>query len=89
MCSLNKVIDIIVNTIIPKENPNEEMDLTKPDKLMYSWQNLVFLSTLHFGDNDTIGAIAGMLFGALRGFDGVSNKVLNMLEFKDEIKNLI
>jgi hypothetical protein len=88
MCSLNKVIDIIVNTIIPKENPNEEMDLTKPDKLMYSWQNLVFLSTLHFGDNDTVGAIAGMFFGALRGFDGISIKVLNMLEFKDEIKKL-
>ena len=55
---------------------------------MYSWQNLVFLSTLHFGDNDTTGAIAGMLYGALRGYDGVSNKVVNMLEFKEELKKL-
>jgi ADP-ribosylarginine hydrolase len=83
--------DSILLSIIPKgsEELTEEMDLNKPEKLLYSWQNLVFLSTLHFGDNDTIGAIAGMLFGALRGFDGVSNKVLNMLEFKDEIKKII
>lgn len=80
--------DCILLSIIPKENPNEEMDLTKPEKLVYSWQNLVFLSTLHFGDNDTTGAIAGMLYGALRGYDGISNKVIKMLEFKDEIKKL-
>ena len=82
--------DSILLSIIPKGSTEltDEMDLNKPEKLLYSWQNLVFLSTLHFGDNDTIGAIAGMLFGALRGFDGVSNKILNMLEFKDEIKKL-
>ncbi len=83
--------DSLLLSIIPKGSSelNEEMDLNKTDKLMYSWQNLVFLSALHFGDNDTIGAIAGMLYGALRGFDGVSDKVLNMLEFKDEIKKLL
>ena len=80
--------DSILLSIIPKDNPNEEMDLSKPENLMYSWQNLVFLSTLHFGDNDTTGAIAGMLYGALRGFDGVNEKVINMLEFKNEIKKL-
>ena len=82
--------DSILLSIIPKGSTEltDEMDLNKPEKLLYCWQNLVFLSALHFGDNDTIGAIAGMLFGALRGFDGVSNKVLNMLEFKDEIKKL-
>ena len=83
--------DSILLSIIPKGSSelNSEMDLSKPKKLLYSWQNLIFLSTLHFGDNDTIGAIAGMLFGALRGFDGVNENVLNMLEFKDEIKKLI
>jgi hypothetical protein len=82
--------DSILLSIIPKGSAevDNEMDLSKPKKLSYSWQNLVFLSTLHFGDNDTIGAIAGMLFGALRGFDGVNENVLNMLEFKDEIKQL-
>ena len=83
--------DSILLSIIPKGSNelNSEMDLSKPKKLLYSWQNLVFLSTLHFGDNDTIGAIAGMLFGALRGFDGVSENVLNMLEFKNEINKVI
>jgi ADP-ribosylglycohydrolase len=82
--------DSILLSIIPKDSAelNSEMDLSKPKTLVYSWQNLVFLSTLHFGDNDTIGAIAGMLFGALRGFDGVNENVLNMLEFKDEIKKI-
>jgi ADP-ribosylarginine hydrolase len=83
--------DSLLLSIIPKDTheTNEEMDLSKPDKFMYSWQNLVFLSTLHFGDNDTTGAIAGMLFGALRGYDGISNKVINMLEFKNELNNLL
>ena len=81
--------DSILLSIVPKENSNEELNLKKPDTFMYSWQNLVFLSTLHFGDNDTTGAIAGMLYGALRGFDGVSKKVINMLEFKDELQSLL
>jgi ADP-ribosylarginine hydrolase len=83
--------DSLLLSLMPKGSSelSEEIDLNKPEKLIYSWQNLVFLSTLHFGDNDTIGAIAGMLFGALRGFDGVNEKVLNMLEFKDDIKKLL
>jgi hypothetical protein len=80
--------DSLLLSIIPKDNPNEELDLKKPDRHMYSWQNLVFLSTLHFGDNDTTGAIAGMLYGALRGFDGINKHVVNMLEFKDELLKL-
>ncbi len=81
-------LDSLLLSILSTNKDNEEIDLSKPEKIKYSWQNLVFLSTLHFGDNDTTGAIAGMLFGALRGFDGVSNKVVNMLEFKEEINKL-
>jgi ADP-ribosylarginine hydrolase len=80
--------DCLLLSIIPKDNALEEIDLKDPDSYMYSWQNLVFLSALHFGDNDTTGAIAGMLYGALRGYDGVSSKVVNMLEFKDELDKL-
>jgi ADP-ribosylarginine hydrolase len=80
--------DSLLLCIISKDNPNKELDLKKPDSYMYSWQNLVFLSTLHFGDNDTTGAIAGMLYGALRGFDGINKNVVNMLEFKDELLKL-
>ena len=41
------------------------------------------------GPLDTTGAIAGMLYGALRGYDGISDKIINMLEFKNEIKKLL
>jgi ADP-ribosylglycohydrolase len=45
----------------------------------------VFFSTLHFGDNDTIGAIAGALYGAYCGFDEASPTLINMLEYKKEM----
>jgi REP element-mobilizing transposase RayT len=66
--------------------------LDKPNELKYNWESLVFFTTLHFGDNDTTGAIAGMWFGALRGYDEVNknvSKIINMLEFKKQIKKLI
>jgi ADP-ribosylarginine hydrolase len=66
-------------------NKTREIDLNKPDKLIYNWQSLVIFSTLHFGDNDTIGAITGMWFGALRGYDGVDKSVINILEFKKDL----
>ena len=31
------------------------------------WETLVFYSTLHEGDNDTVGAIAGAWYGAFYG----------------------
>ncbi len=63
----------------------EDIEL-QPNKIRYNWQSLIFFSTLHFGDSDTIGAIAGMWYGALRGYDGVSKRIINMLEFKNELK---
>ena len=80
-CGIIALDSLLLSIISSKK----ELDLTKPDELKYSWQTLVFLSTLHFGDNDTIGRIAGIWFGALRGYDGVSKKVINMLEFKNEL----
>jgi ADP-ribosylarginine hydrolase len=77
-------LDSLLLSILPR-NMKHELDLSNPKEYIYSWQNLVFLSTLHFGDNDTIGAIAGMWFGALRGYDGVSKKIINMLEFKEKL----
>tara|TARA_A100001015_G_C14972099_1_gene705605 strand:+ start:208 stop:1329 length:1122 start_codon:yes stop_codon:yes gene_type:complete len=54
------------------------------NKLNFNWNNLIFFSTLHFGDNDSTGIIAGNWFGALRGFKDIENKnrILNELEFK-------
>jgi ADP-ribosylarginine hydrolase len=86
--------DSLLSSIMPEENEGE-IYLEKYEKkennrkLKYSWQNLVFLSTLHFGDNDTTGAMAGMLYGALRGYDGVNKNVIEMLEFKNEIYKLL
>jgi ADP-ribosylarginine hydrolase len=77
--------DSILLSILSNVPSHSTIHLDEPDTLIYSWQNLVFLSTLHFGDNDTIGAITGMLYGALRGYDGVNKKVVNMLEFKKEL----
>lgn len=79
-------LDSILLSITSSDNSNpREIDLTKPDKLIYNWQSLVVFSTLHFGDNDTIGAITGMWYGALRGYDGVDKSVVNMLEFKKDL----
>ncbi len=81
-------LDSILSCINPSEG-DAEIDLDKPKELKYNWQSLVFFSTLHFGDNDTTGAIAGMWYGALRGYDGVNKNVINMLEFKEDILNVI
>ena len=76
-------LDSLLSCIV--SDNNMEIDLSKPETLKYSWENLVFLSTLQFSDNDTIGAITGMLYGAYKGYEGVSKKVINMLEFKNEL----
>jgi ADP-ribosylarginine hydrolase len=88
----NSALIIALDSILMCINPIEgieEINLDKPNELRYNWKSLVFFSTLHFGDNDTTGAIAGMLYGALRGYDGVNKNVINMLEFKKDIKKLI
>ncbi len=91
----NAATIIALDSLLMCINPIEgiqEIDLDKPHELRYNWQSLVFFSTLHFGDNDTTGAIAGMWYGALRGYDGVNkteSKILNMLEFKKNIKKYI
>ena len=50
-----------------------------------NWESLVFNSTLHFGDSDTIGTIAGCWYGAMMGFSEVDKDIVNMLEFKKEL----
>lgn len=79
--------DSILMSITNKNNTDSILNL-KNDNLSYNWDSLVFFSTLHFGDNDTIGTIAGNWFGALRGFEGVKPNLLEQLEFKTEIKKL-
>tara|TARA_B100001093_G_scaffold519419_1_gene608387 strand:+ start:1311 stop:2465 length:1155 start_codon:yes stop_codon:yes gene_type:complete len=63
------------------------LDLNKKD-LKFSVDSLIFFSTLHFGDNDTTGAIAGAWYGAIFGFKHFDQNKLNQLEMKDELQKI-
>ena len=56
--------------------------------LKVSLDSLIFFSTLHFGDNDTTGAVAGAWYGALYGFKNFDEDKLGQLEFKNQIEKL-
>jgi len=52
------------------------------------WEKLIFYSMLHPGDSDTVGAIAGGLYGATYGFGDVPESMLKYLEEKKELMKL-
>lgn len=52
------------------------------------WEKLIFYAMLNSGDTDTIGAIAGGLFGLLFGIDNIPKSMLKYLEFKNELETL-
>lgn len=52
------------------------------------WETLVVYSALHYGDSDTVGAIAGSLYGAVYGFHGVPESNYVSLEFKNDLLKL-
>ncbi len=83
-------LDSILCCITPIDNIMKDRKFVKINikdnkSYKYNWDQLVLLSTLQFWDNDTIGAITGMWYGALRGYDGISKDVINMLEYKKEL----
>jgi ADP-ribosylarginine hydrolase len=53
-----------------------------------SWEKLIYYAMLHVGDSDTIGAIAGGLFGAIYGYDFVPVRMINAIEYKEKIYEL-
>lgn len=53
-----------------------------------SWEKLIYYAMLHVGDSDTIGAIAGGLFGALYGYESVPPRMINAIEYKEKIYEL-
>ena len=63
-------------------------DLNNPKDIKISLQSVLFFSSLHFGDNDTTGAIAGAWYGAFYGFRQFDENKLNQLEFNKELKKL-
>jgi ADP-ribosylarginine hydrolase len=52
------------------------------------WEKVVYYAMLHSGDSDTVGAIAGALYGILYGFKNVPNHLLDNLEMKEELKQM-
>lgn len=52
------------------------------------WEKLIVYSILHSGDSDTIGAIAGGLYGTIYGMGDVPQHMLKHLEKKNELIEL-
>lgn len=52
------------------------------------WEKLVVYSTMHPGDSNAVGAIAGGLFGIHYGYGDVPNILLDNMEFSNELKSL-
>jgi ADP-ribosylglycohydrolase len=50
-----------------------------------NWEKLVIYSMLSNFDSDTIGAIAGGLYGTMYGLIKIPEKNLQYLEFKDKL----
>ncbi len=53
-----------------------------------NWEKLVIYSMLHPGDTDTIGAVAGGLYGILYGYGDVPDKLIKQIEYLEELKNI-
>lgn len=47
-----------------------------------SWEKLIYYAMLHVGDSDTVGAIAGGIYGAMYGFKNVPDNMLKHIEKK-------
>ena len=62
----------------------------KTKKYELSLDSLIFFSTLHFGDNDSTGAIAGSWFGAYQGSEKYKelNDKFTQLEFYEKINRI-
>jgi ADP-ribosylglycohydrolase len=50
-----------------------------------NWEKLVYYTMLHGGDSDTVGAIAGGLYGILYGYGNVPMRLLEHLEMKNDL----
>lgn len=50
-----------------------------------NWEKLVYYTMLHGGDSDTVGAIAGGLYGILYGYGNVPMRLLEHIEMKEDL----
>lgn len=52
------------------------------------WEKLIVYATMHPGDSNAVGAIAGGLFGIYYGYMDTPKKLLDNMEFSRELKSL-
>ena len=76
-------------SIKPKKNKIKKGAMFAPNNitmkdLVVDWRLLFTMSSLNFGDNDTIGMIVGNLYGAMFGFSHIPKIKFKDLEFYDE-----
>lgn len=73
--------DSLLNSLYYDKNKKEHI---------ISFDSMIFFSTLHFGDNDSTGAIAGAWYGALYGTEFENNLFdkFKQLEFYEEINKI-
>lgn len=72
--------DSLLASVISKNYP-----LDNNSNYKISLQSVIYFSTLHCGDNDTTGAIAGAWYGAMVGFESFDEKKLKQLEFDTKL----
>lgn len=53
-----------------------------------NWEKLMYYTMLHGGDSDTVGAIAGGLYGIVYGYGNVPMRLLDNLEMKNELSEI-
>ena len=75
--------DSLLMSITPNERFVVDLDTPK-----YNAESFLFFSTLHCGDSDSTGAIAGYWYGTLLGYNGFDPNKMKKLEFYNQLKKL-
>jgi ADP-ribosylarginine hydrolase len=76
-------LDSLISSLISNK---DEVNLNKRSDFDFSWESLVQFSSLHFGDNDSTGALAGAWYGALLGYHDVFGQFKTLEFIADIIK---
>lgn len=80
--------NLLLSAIPMKKNntdKNPEVDIKNPS---FDWEILLYNNVFFFGDNDSVSAISGSWFGALKGIDNFPEKKVKELEFYLKLEKL-
>ena len=75
------------DSLLMSITPNERFAIDV-DNPTYNAESFLFFSTLHCGDSDSTGAIAGYWYGTLLGYNGFDQNKMKKLEFYNQLKKL-